>query len=129
MLNDPLANALSKILNYERAAKPLVQVHPASIIIKHVLTILNQSGYIGQAEPITENKGGVLNVHLLGKINKCCAIKPRFSVKLDEYEKFEKRYLPAQGVGILVVSTPKGIMTHEEAKKQGMGARLLAYCY
>ena len=57
------------------------------------------------------------------------AIKPRFAVKATEYEKFEKRYLPAKGFGILIVSTVKGLMTHYEAKQQGLGGRLIAYCY
>jgi small subunit ribosomal protein S8 len=48
---------------------------------------------------------------------------------MDEYEKFEKRFLPAKGVGVLIVSTIKGIMTHEEAKGKTLGGRLIAYCY
>lgn len=129
MLNDPLANALSKMLNYEKIGKSSVLVHPSSILLKKILTILQREGYIGETKVITESKGGVLEVQLLGKINKCCTIKPRFAIKLTDYEKFEKRYLPADGVGILIVSTPKGVMTHEEAKQQHIGARLIAYCY
>ena len=47
----------------------------------------------------------------------------------DEFEKFEKRYLPAKNFGILIVTTPEGIMTHNEAKERGIGGRLLAYMY
>jgi small subunit ribosomal protein S8 len=56
-------------------------------------------------------------------------VKPRYSVKSDNYEKFEKRYLPAKEFGVLVVSTPKGMMSHNDARKNKLGGRLIAYCY
>ena len=65
----------------------------------------------------------------MGNLNKCGAIKPRYSVRKDGFEKFEKRYLPAKDFGIIFVSTPKGIMTHNGAKKKGLGGKLIAYCY
>ncbi|MEM4246785.1 MAG: 30S ribosomal protein S8 [Candidatus Woesearchaeota archaeon] len=129
MLNDPLANVLSGILNYDRVGKKLFTVHPASRVVRKVLQILNEQGYLGSTEVVTESRGGVVKVNLLGNINKCGVIKPRFSVTMGEYEKFEKRFLPAKGVGVLIVSTIKGMMTHEEAKSQNLGGRLIAYCY
>ncbi len=66
---------------------------------------------------------------LLGKVNKCGAIKPRFSVKKGGFEKFEKRYLPAKNFGMIIVSTSKGLMMHDEAKKKGLGGRLISYVY
>lgn len=129
MLNDPLANALSGILNYDKAGKKEYLVHPASKLLMRVLTILNEQGYLGSTEVVTDARGGVLKVNLLGNINKCGVIKPRFAVTMDEYEKFEKRFLPAKGVGVLIVSTIKGLMTHEDAKAQTLGGRLIAYCY
>ncbi len=129
MLNDPLANALSGILNYDKAGKKQYLVHPASKITRNVLAILNAQGYIGIAEDVTSARGGVIRVNLLGNINKCGVVKPRFAVTMDAYEKFEKRFLPAKGVGVLIISTIKGLMTHEEAKAQNLGGRLIAYCY
>jgi small subunit ribosomal protein S8 len=129
MMNDTLANALSGILNYDKIGKKEFLVHPSSKIAKKVLEIMNRQGYIGAAEEVTDAKGGVLKVNLLGNLNKCGVIKPRFAVTMDEYEKFEKRFLPAKGVGILVVSTINGIMTHEEAKAQNLGGRLVAFAY
>ena len=128
-MNDTLANAMSAILNYDRVGKKEYLVHPASKTTKHVLAILNAQGYIGAAESVTEARGGVLKVNLLGNINKCGVIKPRFAVTMNEYEKFEKRFLPAKGVGVIIVSTIKGFLTHEEAKAQNLGGRLIAYCY
>ncbi len=129
MLNDTLANNLSGILNYDLAGKKQYLVHPASKMTMKVLEILNAQGYIGTTEIVTTARGGVVKVNLLGNINKCGVIKPRFAVTMDEYEKFEKRFLPAKGVGVLIISTIKGLMTHEEAKAQNLGGRLIAYCY
>ena len=129
MLNDPLAAAMTKMLNAERVGKKEVLVKPASKMFKHVLTIMNDHRYIGAFEEIVDGKGGVMKVNLLGNINKCGVIKPRFSSKNTEFEKWEKRYLPAKDFGIIVVSTPLGVMTHNEAKQKNTGGRLLAYCY
>ena len=71
----------------------------------------------------------MLVVNLLGRINNCNVIKPRYSVTLDTYTKFEKRYLPSNNFGILIVSTPLGIMTHTKAKEIKSGGKLLALCY
>ena len=129
MLNDPLATALSKIRNYEKIGRKECLVLPASKVMKKVLELLNHHGYIGAAELVSDARGGALKVHLLGKINKCGVIKPRYSIGKLDYEKYEKRYLPAKNVGMLLVSTPKGIMTHDDAKKHNHGGRLIAYCY
>jgi small subunit ribosomal protein S8 len=129
MLMDPIANALSKIKNYENARKREVVVEPASKIVADILRVAQQQGFIGEFEFIDDGKAGKFRIALLGKINNCGVIRPRHAVKRDGYEKWEKRYLPAAGFGVLVVSTPKGIMTHAQAREQGMGGRLLAYMY
>ncbi|MEK6874833.1 MAG: 30S ribosomal protein S8 [Nanoarchaeota archaeon] len=129
MLNDPLANALSNVLNNEQTGKKECLIHPASSLLKRVLTTLSKHRYVGSYEEITPAKGGYLRINLLGTINNIGVIKPRFAVSVNEFEKFEKRFLPAQDMGVLLVSTPKGIMTHIEAKKQHVGGKLLAYCY
>ncbi len=129
MLNDPLSNVLSNILNCEKIGKKECVVFPSSKIIKKVLEVMNKEGYVGKFEEIEDSKGNSLVINLLGTINKCGAIKPRFSVTTSEYEKFEKRFLPAKDFGILIISTNEGVMTHIEAKKKNIGGRLLAYCY
>ena len=72
---------------------------------------------------------GKLRVQLLGRINKCGAVSPRFPIKAKEFQKWESRYLPAVGVGMLVVSTSKGILSHTEAQEKNLGGRLLGYVY
>ena len=128
-LMDPLANALNHISNCERVGKKVAYIKPASKLIGRVLKVMQDYGYIGEFEFIEDGRAGIFKVELIGKINKCGAIKPRFPVKKLGYEKFEKRYLPARDFGILIVSTTQGVMSHEEAKKRGLGGRLLAYVY
>ncbi len=129
MMNDTLAIALSNIQNAEKAAKDYCIIKPISKVIKKVLDVMKKYNYIKGYEVLTEARGGVIKVHLAGSINKCNAIKPRFPVKVGNYEKFEKRYLPAKNVGLLIVSTSRGIMTSEEAKEKNLGGVLLSYVY
>lgn len=129
MLNDPLANVLSYINNHERLGRKEITVANNSKIIRTVLEILNANNYLGAYTEIDDGKGKLLNINLLGNINKIGVIKPRFNVKKDQYEKFEKRYLPAKDFGIIIVSTSKGMMIHNTAKEKGLGGRLICYCY
>ncbi|MHC1567199.1 MAG: 30S ribosomal protein S8 [Candidatus Syntropharchaeia archaeon] len=129
MLNDTLANALSRIKNAEAVGKSYCMIQPASKLIGTVLKVMQDRGYIKEFEFIDDGKAGILKAKLCGRINKCGAIKPRFSVKKAEFEKWEKRFLPARNFGILIVSTPEGVMTHDEAKERELGGKLLAYVY
>lgn len=128
-LNDPLASALSKISNAEKVGKREVTIYPVSKTIKGVLDIMKKEGYIGEYNETEDSKGNSLTVSLLGNINECGAIKPRFSVKMDDYLKFEKRYLKAKDFGMIIVSTSKGYMTHNDAKSKNFGGSLISYCY
>ena len=129
MLNDPLANALSKIMNAEKVGKSICLIKPISSVIKKMLTLMKEAQYVGEFKEVDDGKGGFIKLNLLGKINRCGAVKPRFAVKKDQYEKFEQRYLLAKDFGIIFVSTSKGIMPHAQAKKEGIGGKLLAYVY
>jgi len=126
---DILANALTQIKNAEKVAKASCVIKPVSNLLRDVLTLLKEEGYIGDFETIDDGKGGIINVNLLGRINECGAIRPRFSVSKNEFEKFEKRYLPSKNYGIIIVSTNQGIITNEKAKKMNIGGTLLAFVY
>ena len=128
-MNDSLANALSLISQHENIGKREVDVKPLSKTIKLIFDLLNKEGYLGSYEETGDGRGGYLKVNLIGRINKCGAIKPRFPVKITDYEMREKQFLPAKGFGFLIVSTSQGIMTHLEAVEKGLGGVLLAYCY
>lgn len=128
MLQDTLADVLSVLKNADRIGKKEC-VTRASKLVKEVLTVLNEKGYIGSFEKIDDGKSGRFKIELRGKIIDCNVIKPRFSVKVGEFERWEKRFLPARDFGFLIVTTPKGIMDHKKAREAGAGGKLVAFVY
>lgn len=128
-LMDPISDALTNMKNSENATKEFFSFRPASRLLGEILKIMKTQGYIKEFELIDDRREGTFKIILCGKINECKAIKPRYAVKKNDFEKFEKRYLPAKNVGIIIVSTPEGVITHTEAKNRGLGGRLLAYIY
>lgn len=128
-MNDVLANVLTTIKNHEKVAKAEVFAKPSTKVVTEILKIMQKFGYVGEFEIIEDGKGGIYKIKLIHKINDCGVIKPRFPVKTGEYEKWERRFLPGSNVGLLLVSTNKGIMTQKEAQKKGLGGVLLAYIY
>lgn len=127
-LNDPIANSMSKIDNAVKSLSKEVTLKKSKLLVQ-VLDVLKGNGYIGSYEIIEDGKQGLIKVNLLGTINKCLAIKPRYPVKIEELERFEKRFLPAKDFGVLVISTNKGLLTQKQAKEQNVGGTLIAYCY
>lgn len=128
-LNDTISSAMSKLFSFEKVGKKECVIKPISNMLKKVLDILNAEGYVGKYEEAEDGRGNYLKVHLIGNINKCGSIKPRFAFTLENFEKFEKRYLPSKDFGVLIVSTSQGLMTHHQAKEKKIGGRLIAYCY
>jgi small subunit ribosomal protein S8 len=127
--DDPLANALSGIDNAESVGHLAHTVAPASNLVGRVLEVLYDRGYVGGFEYVEDGKAGKFEVELDGAINECGSVKPRYSAGADEYEKWEKRYLPARDYGTLVVTTSHGIMSHYEAREEGVGGQVIAYVY
>jgi small subunit ribosomal protein S8 len=129
IMMDTLANGLTTIINNEMRNKRECIISPASKLLGRILRIIQLNGYVGEFEFIDDGRSGKFKVQLLGRINKCGAIRPRFSVKVDEFEEWEKKFLPSRDVGLLVVSTPKGVLSHKEAREKRIGGRLLAFVY
>jgi small subunit ribosomal protein S8 len=129
VLVDPIADAFVHIKNSDLASKRECFFKPASKLLGEILKVLQKQGYISTFEYIDDGRSGLFRIELTGKINNCRAIKPRYAVRKNEFEKYEKRYLPAKDVGILIVSTVNGVIVHRDAKKSGLGGRLLAFVY
>lgn len=127
--NDTLASVLSQISNAIRVGKTSVTTRISSKLILQTLSIMREEGYVGEVKEVKDSKGNYLDITLIGRLNACGVIKPRFAVKIDDFEKFEKRYLPAKDFGLIIVSTNKGLMTHMKAKEQNLGGRLISFCY
>jgi len=128
MRHDLISDVLSAIQNGDKVGKKET-VSPASALVKSVLQVLQKSGFVGNFELVDDGRGGKFRISLTGKINRCGAVRPRFSVGKDEWEMWERRFLPAAGFGLLIVTTSNGVMTHEEAKKHGVGGKLLGFVY
>lgn len=90
---------------------------------------MQENKYIGEFEYIEDGRAGLFKVRLTGNINDCGVIKPRYSVKRTELEKFEARYLPAQDFGVLILTTTRGVVSHNTARDLKTGGKLLAYVY
>ena len=126
--NDPLASALSKIDNAVKALNAEVSLQRSNLLVG-ILELLKANSYVGSYEEIADGKQGMLQVHLLGTINKCGVVKPRYPVKVEELESYEQRFLPAKDFGVLIISTNKGLLTQQQAKDMNAGGTLIAYCY
>jgi small subunit ribosomal protein S8 len=127
--NDPLADALNTLRTHEKAGRRECVLRPASTQVREVLLLLQRNSYIGEFEFLDDGKSGSFKVQLLGNINDTNVIKPRFSVKISEWGKWEQRYILSKDFGMLIVSTPAGLMTNFDAKKKGTGGKLVAYVY
>ena len=126
---DTLANGLTTVINNEMRNKHECIISPASKLLGRVLRIMQLNGYIGEFEFIDDGRSRKFKVQLMGRINKCGAIRPRFSVKMNEFEEWEKKFLPSREVGLLVISTPNGVLSHKEAREKHIGGKLLAFIY
>lgn len=129
MRHDPLNDIINEIKNSARMGMKEIEITPAARIIGRVLKVMQDYNYIRSFEVVDDNRGGKFKVIIGDSINNCGVIKPRLAVKRSDLERYEARFLPAQDFGILIMTTTKGIMSHIEARKQGVGGKLLAYVY
>lgn len=127
-LNDPIADSLSKINNAIKALNTKITLKNSKLLI-NILTVLKENGYIGSFDIVEDSRQGLVKVNLLGTINKCGVVKPRYSVKVEDLETFEKKFLPAKDFGIMILSTNKGLLTQNQAKAENVGGSIIAYCY
>lgn len=104
-------------------------LYPASKLIANILRVLQKQAYIGEFEYIEDGRGGKFKIQLLGRVNRCRSVRPRHSIQVGDYEKWEKMFLPARGLGILILTTPQGVMSQSDAKEQRLGGKLLGYVY
>ena len=85
--------------------------------------------YIGDFEFIDDRRGGKIVVELLGRINKCGVISPRFDVSVNKFEQAVNNLLPSRQFGYIVVTSIYGIIDHERARRKNTGGKLLGFFY
>jgi len=66
---------------------------------------------------------------LIGRLNKCGVISPRFNVHLKDIENWIGNLLPSRQFGYIVLTTSLGIMDHEEARRKKTGGKILGFFY
>lgn len=126
MSQDIVADALNMIRNAKKARKEVVIVKRFSNLLIEILKIMKQKEIIKKYKINAKNKSIEIT---LGNISECRSVKPRYTVTKDQIEKYRRRFLPARDIGTLIISTSKGLMTHEEAYKENAGGCLIAYFY
>ena len=126
MSQDIVADALNMIKNVKKARKTEIKIKRISNLLIEILKIMKQEGAVKKYKINSKNKTIEVTV---GDLTDCRAIKPRFTVDKTQIEKYRRRYLPARNLGVMIVSTNKGLMTHEEAQKEKTGGCLIAYFY
>ena len=68
-------------------------------------------------------------IDLIGRVNKCGVISPRFDVGAGEMEQWVNNLLPARQFGHIILTTSYGIMDHEEARRKAIGGKVLGFFY
>ena len=86
-------------------------------------------GYIGEFEVVDDHRSGKIVIQLIGRLNKCGVISPRFNVKQKDIETWINNLLPSRQFGFLVLTTSAGIMDHEEARRKKTGGKILGFFY
>ena len=124
MAQDIIADALNRIMNAKKAQKNELEILAYSRFLLSVLAIAKLHGFIKNYS--VDNKKLKIEI---AKLHGCKAIKPRYTVSVTEIEKYVKRYLPAKNIGIIIVSTSKGLMTHQTAIEKNLGGSLIAYMF
>jgi len=126
MSQDIVSDALNMMNNAKKAKKTEVEIKKISNLLIEVLKIMKQKEAIKKYKINAHNKSVEVS---LGDFSECRAIKPRFTVDKSQIEQYRRRFLPARDIGTIIISTNKGLITHEEAQEKGTGGSLIAYFY
>jgi small subunit ribosomal protein S8 len=126
-LTDPVADMLARIRNAITARHQKVDI-PASKLKVEIARILKEEGYISNYKPTEEEGHKVIRIYLKYGSNNEAAISNVERVSRPGCRVYVRRTeIPRVlgGLGINILTTPKGVMTGRQARKQGLGGELL----
>jgi small subunit ribosomal protein S8 len=131
-ISDPIADFLTRLRNGSRALKLEVRI-PYSKIKAEMARVLKEEGYIANYEVETPENKPVPEIKIINKLNnRATAITGLKRVSRPGL----RRYVGAGeiprvlgGMGVAILSTPRGILTGREAKKLNVGGEVLAYVW
>lgn len=131
MMTDPIADMLTRIRNALQIERPFVDV-PHSKVKAAIADALKREGYIWDFEVLGEGPTTVLRIDLKYGPN-----GERVIQKIDRVSKPGRRIYTSlrtmpevlQGLGISILSTPKGVLSNREARKQHVGGEVICTLY
>lgn len=128
---DPIADMLTRIRNANTVTRDVVEV-PSSRVKRDIAKILKEEGYIRDYEVIADRKQGVLRLYLKYGPNKqkvITGLKRISKPGLRVYANKDNIPKVLGGLGIAVISTPKGIMADRTARREGVGGEVICYVW
>jgi small subunit ribosomal protein S8 len=131
VITDPIADMLTRIRNANTANHPTVDI-PASKMKRAVAEILKEEGFIRSYEVVTEGPQGTLRVTLKYGPEKEKVITGLRRISRPGLRVYTGRgEIPRVlgGLGLVIISTSKGIMSGKRAKREGFGGEVLAYVW
>jgi small subunit ribosomal protein S8 len=131
VITDPIADMLTRIRNANTAAHDVVDV-PASRMKAAVAQILKDEGFIVDFERVNEGPQGKIRIKLKYGQNKEKVITGLRRISRPGLRVYtSKTEIPRVlgGLGLVIMSTSKGIMSGKRAKKEGCGGEVLAYVW
>ncbi len=130
MNTDTVADYLTRIRNANKCRQKIVEI-PASNLKKGITKILYDKGYILNYKFVDDNKQGIIKIALkYHPVTKMPAINKLERVSKPSIRRYcGKDDLPRvlNGLGVAVLSTPKGLMTDKEARKNKIGGEVICY--
>ena len=130
-ITDKIADMLTRIRNASAAKHDTVDV-PASNMKKAIAQILLDEGYIKGFQVIDDGKQGIIRITLkygVGKEAVITGLKRVSKPGLRIYTSCKDIPAVMNGLGIAIMSTPKGIMTDKQARKENVGGEVLAFIW
>lgn len=130
-LNDPIADLLTRIRNAQMARHPKVDV-PASKIKREITKVLIDEGYLRDYINIEDDKQGLLRIFLKydrrGK-SAITGLRRMSTPGLRQYVGYREVPRVRNGLGVSILSTPKGVMTGMRAQHEQVGGEVLLYVW
>src|SRR6201986_2495087 len=126
-MTDPVADFLTRVRNAIRAKQQKVDV-PASKLKMEIARILKEEGYISNFKPTEEEGHKVVRIYLKYDNNNEAAISNVERVSRPGCRVYVRRTeIPRVlgGLGINILTTPRGVMTGRQARREGLGGALL----
>lgn len=129
-VTDPISDFLTRIRNASKAKRLRVDI-PSSSVKKNLAEILKNQKFIEDYSVIEDNKQNVIRILLKYKqgMPAITGLKRISTPGLKVYKKADELPRVLNGLGIAVISTPKGLLTDREARKSAVGGEIICYIW